>query len=145
MSIDLAPCLRASLKAAAPIASQLGVWNGDPAIYTRRPVPGDAPAPFVLINPDAAITDQDGTNAPRPIIQRDILIVGNQPKDYRVVEALGYTMREHFHRKPQSIIAPEGYHCVLIIVSGPTPAPVDDPTQVARAIHLTVWLSKLPA
>lgn len=143
MSMNLAEPLRAALMAAQPISSALGQWQGEAAVFTRRPVPGDAPSRFIIVNPDAAITNDDALNNLRPIIQRDIAVYGDQPADYRAVEAVGYAMQELFHRNRLSIIVP-GYRVVGIVVSGPFPAPADDITQVGRMVSLSVSLEKLP-
>lgn len=141
-AIDMGPPLRAALMAAPDITGLIDQWNGEPAIHTRRPVPGDSPPRFILINPDAAIGNADGLTSRRPIVQRDICAYGNQPKDYRAVEEIGYAMQTLFHHNPSVIIMP-GFHCVDIVVAGPTPAPTDDQTQVARMVNLTVWLHRI--
>jgi hypothetical protein len=140
--VDIGPALRAALIAAPEITGLLDQWKGEPAIHTRRPVPADSPARFILVNPDAAIGNADGLKSRRPVVQRDICAYGNQPKDYREVEEIGYAMQLLFHHQPQ-IIDMDGYHCIDIVVSVPTPAPTDDKTQVARMVNLTIWLQRI--
>lgn len=141
MSLDLAPAIRTALIEDAEVQNFAGEWRGAPAVATRRPVPAEFPARMLLINPDAAIGNEDAINSDRPIVVRDIAIYGNQPDDYREVEALGYHLRTKFHRQKWSI-EPEGYSVVDIVVSGPIPGPVDDDKTVARIVSLTIRLRR---
>lgn len=141
-AIDMGPSLRAALMAAPEITGMLDQWKGEPAIHTRRPVPANSPARFIIVNPDAAIGNADGLKSRRPIVQRDICAYGAQPKDYRDIEAIGYAMQALFHHAPGVIIM-DGFHCIDIVVAGPTPAPTDDQSQIARMVNLTVWLQRI--
>lgn len=137
--------LRAALIAEDAIAGQLGEWNGEPAVFTRRPVPSDAPKPLAIINPPASSTDEDGLNSPRPVIVRDIAFYGNKaepgsPDDHtRKVEAMGDAARELFHRKKFSVRV-AGYSVIDILVTGPIPAPVDDEGTIGRVVRVTIRL-----
>ncbi len=141
MSLDLAPQLRDALIAASPISSELAIYIGEPAIFTRRPLPADAPFPLMVINPAAAIGDQDYLNSLLPVVMRDIAIYGNQPGDYRLVERLAYLTRDLFHRNKWAI-APDGYDVIQIVAKGPIPGATDDQTTVGRVVGLTVQLRR---
>jgi hypothetical protein len=156
MSLDLGPALRASfldqqdpaLQAlATAIVEQLGEYQGEPSVFAFRPVPEEAADPIILINPDAAIGDGDGLNSPRPIVQRDIIIYGRKgpPGDESdqspIVEALGYQVRELFHRQ-KFAVQPAGYSVIEVIATGPVPAPVDDDGEVGRVVSLTIRLRR---
>jgi hypothetical protein len=142
MSLNLAGPIRDALLGNAQIAAFPGEWGNEPAIATRRPVPANYPPRIILINPDAAVGDFDGLTSDRPIIVKDIAIYGDQPKDYRDVEACGYQVRDLFHRQRFSIV-PVGFQVVDIVASGPFPAPVDDEKTVGRIVSLTIRLRRI--
>lgn len=141
MSLDLAPALREAIVLDADTGGAVTEWNGEPAVFTRRPVPEDAPAKMIMINPDSAITDEDFLDTEIPVVMRTIVAYGNQPTDYRSVEAIGYALRVLFHRQ-KSVIRPVGYDVIDIVASGPFPAPVDDDKTVARAVGLKIRLRR---
>lgn len=141
MSLDLAPALRDALATAPGIADVLDQYLGEPAVFTRRPVPSGAPELMILINPDTAIGDQDALTSDRPVIMRDIAIYGRQPDDYRAVEALGYAVRALFHRQRRAI-TPGGFDVIDIVAHGPTPGPTDNDKTVARVVGLTIRLRR---
>lgn len=141
MSLDLAPSIRAALIADATVAANMDAYKGQPAVFTRRPIPADAPERCIIVNPDSAIGDADLLNASLPIVRRDVIVYGQQPDDYRIVEATAYAIRELFHRRKWSI-DPEGYDVVNITASGPTPAPTDSTDEVARRVGLTIELRR---
>lgn len=143
MSLDLGASIRTALLAEAPIYGLLGEWSGEPSIFTRRPVPSEAQYPMIVVNPDIAITDQDALRSKRPIVTKDVIVYGDQPDGYRVVEQLGYAIRELFHRERFSIDV-DGYDVVQIVASGPNVAPTDDDKTVGRVVTLTISLRKTP-
>lgn len=144
MTLDLNIPLREALMEYEPISGQLSQWNGEPAIFTIEPTPSDAQYPFILIRPPFGIGDEDGLRSDRPIVQRDISVYGRKGArrdEYRAVDAMGYELREYFHRNKWAI-SPEGYDVVDIEVSGPIPGPTDDMKTVARLVGLTIRLRR---
>lgn len=147
MSLDLAPALRDALIDATDISSQLSEWRGEPAVFTRRPVPADAVFPFCIVNPDSFITDQDGLTSPRPVVGRDIAFYGRKgpPGDAsdqtRIVEAMAYLARDLFHREKFSV-QPTGFSVIDVVATGPVPAPVDDEATIGRLVSLTIRLRR---
>lgn len=140
--LNLAGPLRDALIANGDITALLGTWEGEASIHTRRPVPDGAGYPMGIVNPDVSIGDRDWLTSRRPIVTRDIVWYGQQPGQYRDVEALGYLTRDLFHRKRFSITVP-GFHVMQIIASGPHVAPTDDEKTVARAVSLSIHLEAL--
>lgn len=143
MTLDLSAPIRLSLLENAEICDFLHDYKGSPGIFTRRPVPEDAKYPFIGVSPDIALGNADVLVSLRPIVTRDVVVYGRQPDDYRDVEACGYLIRDHFHRKRFSI-QPEGYSIIDIVASGPIPAPTDDVKTVARLVSLTIRLQRRP-
>jgi hypothetical protein len=141
--LNLAPPLREALIGYAPIVALINTFEGEPAVFTRRPLPAEVQFPALAISPDVGIADMDGLTARRPLVMRDITAYGDQGRDYRDVEQLGYLIRGLFHRNPFAIAVP-GYKVVSIIASGPyVGATSDDASMVARMVGLTVQLAAL--
>lgn len=141
MSLDIAPALRDALCAAGTISPSLGQWKGEPSVHTKRPTPPDAEYPLIVINPPAAISDEDFLNSDHPIVIRDIAVYGRQPTQLRVVDEIGFAVRALFHRQKWAI-TPEGYDVIGIVASGPIPGPTDDDETVARIVGLTIKLRR---
>jgi hypothetical protein len=143
----MGPPIRAALIGEASIADQLSKWKDAPAVFTRRPVPDEATYPLAIVNPDAAISDDDALNSERPIVVRDIVFYGRKapagdPLDQtRIVEALGFRARALFHRQKFSV-RPAGFSVIGIVAAGPFPAPVDDEGTVGRLVSLTIRLRR---
>lgn len=143
MSLDLAANIRTALLAEATIAGLLSTWNGEAAVFTRRPVPDDAVTPFIAVSPDISVTDADGLTSERPIVVRDITVYGDQPDQYRTVEQVGYSIRRLFHHDRLSITNTD-YDIVNIVATGPQIAPTDDETAIARVVTLTISARRKP-
>lgn len=141
MSLDLSEPLRTAIIGEIAITGSLAVFANAPAVFTRRPVPSEATFPMICVSPDIMISDADGLSSLRPVVTRDVTVYGQQDSAYRLVEDVGYLLRELFHRRKQSISV-VGYHVVDIVASGPRPAPVDDDKLVGRVVTLTVRLQK---
>lgn len=140
---DLSVPLRDALIGNAAITSQLPAYKGSFPIFTRRPAPTDITYPIIMISPDVTIDDEDGINDFRPIQVRDVVVYGQNdtPAKYRVVEVLGYAIREMFHSTRLSIVVPS-FTVTLITARGPMPAPTDDDQTVARIVSLTIRLAR---
>lgn len=139
-SPDLSPAIYAALTGNSGIASALAQYEGAAAIFTRRPVPSDAPFPMIICAGDVVYGDEDFLDAKMPMIVRDIAIYGQQPADYRTVENLGRMVRDLFHRN-RSSLSVAGWSVVDIRCTGPIQAPTDDDQTCGRLVSLTIRLS----
>jgi hypothetical protein len=143
---DLSAALRNAIIGHLPISAHLAQWSGEPAVFTRVPVPEETPYPLCVIPAAISITDFDGLNSSRPIVQRDIIFYGRKGgagnDDYRIIEQMAFEARRLFHRQKFSAI-PNGFAVVDIRVNGPTPAPVDDEKTVARMVSLIIRLREI--
>lgn len=146
MSLDLLPALRNSVIAA--IGTNLPAYNGSRAVFTRRPIPDDAPDFCCIINPAQSIGDADGVNSDRPIVQHSIAVYGEKGSagsgqdDTRDVDARAFELREYFHRQKFSV-QPTGFYAIDVQAQGPVPAPVDDEQTVGRMVMLTIRLRRI--
>ena len=142
MSYDLSGPLRTALVGNEPIAALLSTWQNEPAVFTRRPTPDDAATPMIVVGPDISAMNLDVLVSRRPTPRRDILIYGDQPAHYRIVEQLGYMVRDLFHRNRLSITVP-GFHVIDIIASGPIMGPTDDDKRLCRVVPLLLKLQQV--
>lgn len=141
-NLNIGAPIRTALITEPTIGPLLSIWNGEPAVFTRRPLPADASgSPYIMVNPAAAIGDQDFINQQLPIVMRDVAVYGDQPKHYRLVEDIAYAVREFFHRNKWAI-TPEGYDVIQIYARGPIPGATDSQTTVGRLVGLTVQLRR---
>lgn len=144
---DILPALRDAVMAITGVTSEIDTWNNEPAVFTRRPLPADAPRKVCVINPPSSIGDGDGLTSDRPIITHDIAFYGlkGQPgtaeDDTRSIDRAAHAARLYFHRNRFSV-QPSGYSVIDIRASGPTPAPVDDENEVGRLVTVVVRLRR---
>lgn len=147
MSLDLLPVLRDAVMACADAVAEIGEWRGEPAVFTRRPEPDDAPSKTCIINPPVAIAEEDTLRSDNPVVTHTIAFYGAKaapgaPGDEtRDIERAAFALRDHLHRK-RFAVQPSGFHVIDIRVSGPVPAPVDDDQTVARMLSVTVRLNR---
>lgn len=135
--MNFGAAIRTALVNDATVAGLIGEWENEPAVFTRTPVPADAPMPFIVVPADASNVDVGGLNNEKPNVIKDIMIYGDQPDHYRIVESIAYRVRELFHRTRFSISV-AGYNIVLITATGPIPAPTDDEKLVGRMVTLNI-------
>jgi len=151
-TLELDIPLRRAVMAMTDITDMLGTYIGEPSIFTRRPVPGEATYPMVVISPNIARGDQDALGTKRPVVMRDVTAYGytvrettelGQIDQYREVEQIAELLYEGFHRNKDFLyLEDEGYHLVDVVASGPIPAPVDNVRLIGRVVTLTIRLYK---
>ena len=145
--LDMLEALRDGVIAAPGVVAIIDQWKGETAVFTRRPLPDDAPDFCVLVNPAAAITDADALSRLRPIVVHDIAVYGRKgapgsaEDQTRDVERVAGYLQLHFHRNRFSV-QPDGFSVIDVRASGPVPAPVDDEGTVGRIISVTVRLRR---
>lgn len=142
MSI-VSPYIRQAIIGNTVISDDLSVWNGEPAVFTRQPVPTDAEGIMIVIPESLAVTDQDFLTSEMPVITQDVLVYGDKgapgssEDQTRTVEAIGQALRTMFHRK-RFALGNTPFHVVDIRVSGPGSAPTDDDSTIGRMVTLTM-------
>ncbi len=117
--------------------------TGDDNVYTRRPVPQNAPFPVIVIGPDIVNVDKGGLTDERLAIKRDIAIyaTNDTAERYRLTEQVAFAVFSLFHRNPFAIIVPN-WKVVQIWARGPMQQPVSSEDEfVARLVELTVELN----
>lgn len=146
MSLDLSAPVRAAIVAASAITSTLPAYLGSYPVFTRVPVPDDAPYPMVVVAAQFPGGDEDGVSDQRPIIVRDVMVYGTNGRaatsdQYRAVETIAHALRELFHRQ-RGAITVAGWSVTEIVAATPQPAPVDDEQTVGRRVEVTVRLAR---
>ena len=143
MSLDVASALRTAIVANTTITNLITTYQNAPSVHTRVPTPDNVVLPYIVIGPDIAITDFDALTSRRPLVIRDVFVYGtagsSRQDDYRKVETIGYTLRNLFHRNPDSITV-DGYQVVAIEANGPRPAPTNDEEVIGRLVSLSIRL-----
>jgi hypothetical protein len=141
--MDLAGPIRVAILGNSAITDLLGIYLGEPAVFTRRPVPDDAPYPMIQVSPNISTGNQDFLRARLPMPRRDLGVFGRQPDDYRTVEAIAFLLRQQFHRQRFSIDLSPYFNIVELVADGPISAPTDDQMLVGRAVPLRFKLEDL--
>lgn len=145
--LDLSGPIRVAILSNTAIIDLLAIWQGEPAVFTRVPVPipDDTPYPYpmIVVPADVSLGNQDLLTTFVPTVRRDIIVYGQQPDDYRAVEMIGYLLRKQFHRQKFSISVGPVYRVLDIVAIGPIRAPTDDEKELARALLLAIRLEEL--
>lgn len=146
MSYVFAP-LREAIVTDEVLGLGLSTWKGEPACFTRRPVPDDAQHIFCLINPPSDVRDMDALDSRRDIVSILIAFYGakaapGDPADQtREVEALAERARDKFHRNKWAIQT-DAFEIIDIVATGPFAGPTDDDKEVARLVNLRMRLGR---
>lgn len=147
MNTEMLPALRSGIIAVPGLPVLLSEWKGEPAVFTRRPVPAEAEPIYIMVGSDVIGDNADGLNSDRPIVTHDIGVygrkgaAGDSSDQTRLVDQIAGMLRVNFHRQRFSV-QPAGFHVIGIVARGPFPAPVDDDSTVGRILSLTVSLRR---
>lgn len=136
MSVDIGTSLRTALVNSADVTSRVGAWMDSYSIHTRIPVPDTAPYPMIVIQAPSAFTDEDALASLRDVVVRTVATYGTVSEHYRVVEQLGYIVRDLFHRNP-SVLTVAGHRVYGLSASGPIVVPSAVEGYVGRAVTVT--------
>jgi hypothetical protein len=140
-SPDLSIPLRDAIIASASVMDLLPTYLDSDNVFTRRPIPPDAPYPMIVVNPDISNMDRGGLNDQHRFVMRDVAVYGQNatPDQYRAVETTAFAVFDLFHRQRSSIVVPN-WHVINLWASGPSPAPTDDDMTVGRIVELRIEL-----
>ena len=139
---DLTVPIRTALLGDANIISGLPAYLNSYPIFTRRPVPVDAPFPCIVISQDITLNEEDGIGDYRSEIQRDIAVyhTNELPANGAVIEAIAQAVRRTFHRRRNSLTV-SGWSVVRIQASVPIDASSDSDQRVGAVVQLVVLLA----
>lgn len=147
LSSAMNEALRDAAMGVPAIAGRLGLYEGEPSVHTRRPVPSGTTYPALVFGPNVSKTDRDFLTSRLPVVQTQATVYGQggapgAPNDqYRDVEEVADSVYDLFHRRRDSLVV-DGFHVVDIVASGPIPAPTDNERLIGRAVLLTISLQR---
>ena len=120
------------------LVDELAEYSDLPAIFTGARVPGDAPYPYVHVQPVAGVNDDTKTSR-RPELFFDVGVYADDPETSVTVERLAWAIHEEFHRRPLALGA---FQNVVAEASPPIVAPTSDEIT-GRIISLRLVLSSV--
>jgi len=105
------------------ITSRLATFKGQPAIFTRSPVPESAQRPYIVIRESMADDPWDTKTTTGRKVANDIGIYGDETGDPELVDDIAVRVRDAIHRNPITV---SGYGALIAVATGPVDAPTDD-------------------
>jgi len=139
---DLSVPLREAIVSSAEITALLPAYKGSYPVFTRRPIPADAPSPRLVISPNLATTHEDGICDIRVRVEREIYISGENDADWQRVDQIARKLVALFHRKRQNLSLQDGWRVTNILAStyGLPPIDANDPAA-QMAVRLTITIA----
>jgi hypothetical protein len=111
------------LASVTEITSQISTYLGNPAIFTRSRIPGDAVTRYIVI--DDAIGDEPydtKTTTGREVLH-DIFVYDFESGDPSICQNVAELVRDVLHRQHITV---SGYGPLIAVVNGPIVSPTDD-------------------
>ena len=119
----------------AALAALLASYDGEPAVFTTDPAPGDATLPYIVSAGEAVNAPFDTKTTLGNTIWRDVRCYDNAGGSAVTVEAIADRVRELFHR--QSFPIP-GFAWIWAECSGPIVADEQDAYGRIVTVKLTI-------
>lgn len=132
--------IRASILADSSITSLLPAYKNSYPIFTRRPVPTDAPFPHIVIFSETDISHDDGVDDQRLTVIKEVTVYGSAhspPEQWRIIDEIGRRIALRFHRQVHNLIV-DNWKVVNITVGSRGFPPHD---ILAQAVGAVVVLS----
>ena len=139
---DLSVPLREAIVGNAGITALLPAYKGSYPVFTRTPVPNDAPSPRLVISPNLVTTHEDGICDIRVRVEREIYVSGENDRDWQRVDQIARQLVTLFHRKRQSLSLQDGWRVTNIIASTYGLPPIDaNDLAVQMAVRLAITIA----
>jgi len=138
---DLSVPLREAIVSSAEITALLSSYKGSYPVFTRTPVPNDAPSVRITISQNLATAHEDGISDQRLVVTRDIVVSGENDRDWETVDRIARLVASLFHRRERNLTV-NGWKVVRITATtrGGQPASELEPS-VAMVVTLTILLA----
>jgi len=141
---DLSAPIRTAIVGSAEITALLEAYRGSYPVFTRKPIPEDAPSIVVLVSQNITSAAEDGINDLRPVITRTVTVTGSNPTDWRTVDQIARLIARHFHRKRLSITV-TGWDVIDVRASLQGGAATDLDQNVSMVVTLAIRLAAAAA
>jgi len=120
------------------LTTLLATYQGQPAIFTTQPAPGDATLPYIITAGNVAVVPFDTKTTQGRTFTRDVRCYAAASGSAATVEAIAERVRTLLHR---SALIVEGFAWVWAKCSGPIAA--DEQDTYARIITVTMTIEEL--
>lgn len=117
----------------ATLTAMLAMYNGNPAIFTTDPAPGDATLPYIVSAGEVAQSPLDTKNSLGREALRDIRIYAPALGSAVEIEAIAERVRALFHRQ---ILTLTGFTNIITNCDGPLVA--DETDIYGRIISVSI-------
>lgn len=138
---DIIGSVRSRIMGNLDITSRIALWNNEPSVHTRLPLPSEVIFPLIAIGPTVVGINDVSLNSTRILVVSNIYCYGAIPDDFRSVEEVGYLLRTLFHRNYKTIVIP-GYSVIGLVAYGPNLAVADDINICGKLVSLSIRLLK---
>ncbi len=119
----LTAAIEAVLAGDATLVALLGTYEGEPAIFTTDPAPGDAVLPYIVTAGEVVDTPADTKNSRGREVWRDVRCYAPATESAVTVEAIAERVRALLHRQELEI---DGFVWVWALCTGPIAADEED-------------------
>ena len=116
----------------------IGFYNAKPAVFTARPVPQNAPFPFVVIEPSLRDDRFDTKTTRGREIELELIVVDKRTGTIAKVEEIGDHLRDLLDRYPLTV---EGHRVIVMEATGPSGGPQDEDIYT-RVVGLRVVIEE---
>lgn len=147
MSGEFDASIVSAIQSDGTLAALLSTYAGAPAVFTDRPVPDDAEAPYVFVSESVFDGSFDTLKQFGRDFAKDVWVVfpPNQTKDLKTAAE---RVRTLFHKQPLSVT---GFQTVQVFASGPVGgfpedtrgAGQDNIPEIARIVTVRAILRNL--
>jgi hypothetical protein len=117
----------------ATLVAMLSTYEGNPAIFTTDPAPGDAVLPYIVSAGEASQAPFDTKTTRGRDLIRDVRCYTEADGGAVVIETIAERVRELLHRQPLTI---GGFTWIVSDCTGPIA--VDEPDAYGRVISLSL-------
>jgi hypothetical protein len=127
-----------TLSADVTLTSLLSTYEGEPAIFTTDPAPGDATLPYIVTAGEAVQTGFDTKNSRGRELWRDVRCYAAANRSAVTVESIAERVRALLHRQAIMI---DGFIWLLGDCSGPVVA--DESDAYGRIVTVRLIVEEL--
>jgi len=120
------------------LSGMLATYEGQPAVFTIDPAPGDASLPYIVSAGDAAHAAWDTKTGLGRRIWRDVRCYAAADGDAMLIEEIAERVRRLLHRRP---LAVAGYAGIVAECSGPIKA--DEQDAYGRIVTIRMMLEEV--